>query len=323
MSVSSSNTQHDQNSGLRNNRICRDALSFSTLIFFSISAALAEPITDPSQTSTSFSGESSKSTGRSKESAQTPPEQQTQQQQQSTTTPDPDKSAGLYGGELEDADRLKWPQAIDKGPDLFFYFTEAISGKPLKPASYELLKGVTEVCLRDDKIIFKRIDNKELEMGADTAHGAEVKSDWDKAKKKAGKQFGPNGQTFLESIKTIKLNGDRVELIRSGAEEISIVMGERKLHHAFDLRGLRFGKVSFLIDTSQKHPFLKDIDGVSVLINAPGFSFPVEVKEFHKWKNEKGTDLKVGVKNPVPGALRTVLFMPPVIRFHFSMPKKD
>lgn len=221
-----------------------------------------------------------------------------------------------------DPDDLKWPDSISSGSTTLFSFTEAISGKKLKRRSYDLLLGVTQVALRGKRLVFSRIDNKEIEMGDDTAHGAETMSDWEKSKANAVKQFGPKGREFLESIQCIKVDGNKVEVIRTDSD-LSVEMGERKLHRAFDLRGLRFRDISFLIDCSKEHPFLKDIQGVTILLNAPGFCIPVDVKEFHKWKTEKGTDLTVGVRNPVPNALRTVLFMPPVIRFHFFMPKKN
>ena len=235
-----------------------------------------------------------------------------------TSEPDPSKIESSEG----DADDLKWPNAIQTGSTTLFSFTEAISGKKLKRRSYDLLLGVNQVELRGKRLVFMRVDNQELEMGDDTAHGAETMTDWEKSKTNAAKQFGPKGEEFLDSIKCIKVNGDRVEVLRTDSD-LSVVMGERKLHHAFDLRGLRFRNISFLIDCSKKHPFLKDIEGVTVLLNAPGFCIPVDVKEFHKWKTDKGTDLTVGVRNPVPNALRTVLFMPSVIRFHFFMPKKN
>lgn len=233
------------------------------------------------------------------------------------------KAESSETGDKDEIERVHWPQALKTGPETLFYFTEAISGKKLKPQSSDLLRGVTEVAMKGQRIVFTRMDNEQLELGPDTAHGAEVLKDWEKAQKNAAKQFGPKGEEFLKSIEAIRLVGDRVEVLRKGEEELSIVMGERKLHHAFDLRGLRFRKISFLIDSSGDHPFLKDIEGVTVLINAPGFSFPVEVKEFHKKKDPKGTDLTVGVRNPVPGAIRAFLFMPAVIRFRFHMPKKD
>lgn len=221
-----------------------------------------------------------------------------------------------------DPDDIRWPDAISSGSTTLFSFTEAISGKKLKRRSYDLLLGVTQVALRGKRLVFSRIDNKEIEMGDDTAHGAETLSDWEKSKANAVKQFGPKGREFLESIQCIKVDGNKVEVIRTDSD-LSVEMGERKLHRAFDLRGLRFRDISFLIDCSKEHPFLKDIQGVTILLNAPGFCIPVDVKEFHKWKTDKGTDLTVGVRNPVPNALRTVLFMPPVIRFHFFMPKKN
>jgi hypothetical protein len=235
-----------------------------------------------------------------------------------TSEPDPSKIESSDG----DADDLKWPQAIESGSTTLFSFTEAISGKRLKRRSYDLLLGVTQVALRGKRLVFTRVDNQELEMGDDTAHGTETMTDWEKSKANAAKQFGPKGKEFLDSIQCIKVNGNRVDVLRTDSD-LSVEMGERKLHRAFDLRGLRFRNISFLIDCSQEHPFLKDITGVTVLLNAPGFCIPVDVKEFHKWKTEKGTDLKVGVRNPVPNALRTVLFMPALIHFHFFMPKKN
>lgn len=235
-----------------------------------------------------------------------------------TSEPDPSRIESSEG----DADDVRWPQSIQTGSTTLFSFTEAISGRKLKRRSYDLLLGVTQVTLKGKRIVFSRVDNQELEMGDDTAHGAETMGDWEKSKTNAVKQFGPKGKEFLDSIQCIKVNGDRVEVLRTDSD-LQVEMGERKLHHAFDMRGLRFRNISFLIDCSQEHPFLRDITGVTILLNAPGFCIPVDVKEFHKWKTDKGTDLTVGVRNPVPNALRTVLFMPPVIRFHFFMPKKN
>src|ERR1043165_7906029 len=48
-------------------------------------------------------------------------------------------------GEQEFADKIatpKWKMPLEEGSDQLFYFVQAVSGKKLKPETYELLKGV-------------------------------------------------------------------------------------------------------------------------------------------------------------------------------------
>lgn len=223
----------------------------------------------------------------------------------------------------QDDESIHWSKPLPDGPDRVFYFAEAISGKKLKPETCELLRGVTEVDIRADKIIFKRIDQEEMQFGRDTVHGSKFFQDWEKAKVNLEAKFGPSGKDFMDSIESVRISGDRIEVQRKGPAELSINLGERKLHHAFDLRGLRIRQMSMTVDTSAKHPQLKEIQGISAIINAPGFSFPVEVKEFAKLRLEKENDIKVGVQNPVLSAVRTLLFMQPILRFHFRLSRKD
>lgn len=220
-------------------------------------------------------------------------------------------------------DLFRWPSKIAEGPETVFYFAEAISGKKLKPKTFELLRGVTDVSLEKGKIVFHRIDKTDLALSSDTEAGAKFYDDYEKAKINLEAKFGPPGREFLESIDSVHIKGDRVEIVRKGNQDTMINLGQRKLHHAFDLRGLRFRQLSVVVDTAGAHPFLKDIEGVTAVINAPGFSFPVEVKEFAKLRLEKENDIKVGVRNPVPPAVRAILFLPGILRFHFRLSRKE
>jgi hypothetical protein len=222
-----------------------------------------------------------------------------------------------------DEETIHWEKPLNEGPDNFYYFVEAVSGKKFKPKTYELLRGVTEVTVEDNKIVFCRVDRETLKLGSDTERGGKFFDDWEKAKINLESKFGTSGREFLESIDRVRVAGDRIEVVRKGKQDTTINLGERLLHRAFDLRGLRFRQLNMRVDKSEDHPTLKDINGVTALINAPGFSFPVEVKEFGKIRLEKGNDIRVGVRNPVPGAVRAILFLPSILRFHFMLPRKE
>jgi hypothetical protein len=239
----------------------------------------------------------------------------------STITVAPVKNADEKKTSIEEI--LHWSKPISEGPDQIFYFAEAMSGKTLKPETYDLLRGVNEVTIDKDNIIFHRVDKEELKLGSDTEHGGKFFDDWEKSKVNLQIKFGPAGKEFLDSIASVHVNGDRIEVVRKGAQDTSVDMGQRKLHKAFDLRGLRFRQMSMAVDTSGKHPALKDIEGVTAVINAPGFNFPVDIKEFSKWRLEKENDIRVGVRNPVPSAVRSLFFLPSILRFHFLLPRKD
>ena len=66
---------------------------------------------------------------------------------------------------------LHWSKPISEGPDQMFYFAEAVAGKTLKPETYDLLRGVNEVTIEKERIVFKRVDKEELKLGTDTEHG--------------------------------------------------------------------------------------------------------------------------------------------------------
>lgn len=222
-----------------------------------------------------------------------------------------------------DAEDFSWSKPIKDGPDTIFYFAEAISGKTLKDETKDLLRGVDKVTIDKTKISLHRVDDEQVDFAAESEHGRKFFEDWEKSKINLESKFGAAGKAFLDSIKSVQIDGSRIRIQRSNSDDFTVEMGERKLHHAFDLRGLRFGQISMNVDISNKHPGLKDIDGVSAVINAPGFSFPVRVREFSKLRLEKENDIKVGVSNPVPSAVRTFLFLPSILRFHFKLPRKE
>lgn len=233
------------------------------------------------------------------------------------------ESSSVQDKKPEEDNTPRWKKSLSEGSDHLFYFVEAISGKKLKTETYELLKGVNEVAIEKSRIVFRRSDNQELEISHDTDGGAKFFSDWEKSKINLEDKFGKSGKEFLDNIASVHLKGDRIEVIRNGPEELVVELGNRKIHPAFDLRGLRFRKISLLVDRKSDFPGLEDIQGVTAVIKAPGLSFPVDVKEFSKKKLEKENEIKVGVRNPVPGALRALLFMPQVFRFHFKLKRKE
>lgn len=218
---------------------------------------------------------------------------------------------------------LGWKKPLESGPDLIFYFAEAISGKKLKPETYDLLRGVERVQILSDRIVFERVDKEHLDLSFESEHGAKFYDDWKKTKTNTEHKFGKAGLDFLESVESVQINGDRIEVLRKNNEEIQIEMGSKKLHRAFDLRAIRFRQISLAVDSSSQHPAIKDIQGVTAVLNMPGFSLPVDVKEFKKLRLEKENDLTVGVKNPVPGAMRAFLFLPEILRFHFRLARKE
>lgn len=232
-------------------------------------------------------------------------------------------TASNSDNKTDDDESIKWTKPLAEGNDRIFYFAEAVGGKALRKDTYDLLVGVTDVVIEKDKIIFRRSDKEELQFSADTDHGGKFFKDWEKAKHNLETKFGSAGRDFLDSIEGVHVDGERILINRKGPPILSIDMGNRKLHHAFDLKGIRFGTLEMTVDTRGKHPSLKDISGASVILNAPGLSFPVEVKEFAKLKTDKGADIKVGIKNPVPSALKAILFLPAVLRFHFFLQRKD
>lgn len=225
---------------------------------------------------------------------------------------DPDDNPALY-----------WKKQIESGPDQIFYFAEAVSGKKLRPETYKLLLGVNHVVIQADRIVFQRADGEEVTFSKDSVHGSKFFEDWEKSKLNLEQKFGAAGKNFLESVDGVLVKDDRIEVQRRNKEEFQVELGERKLHHAFDLRALRFKDIRLAVDKSDEHPYLKDIEGVSAVLNMPGFSFPVEVKEFRKIRMEKQNDIKVGVRNPVPGPMRALLFLPSILRFHFLLSRKD
>ncbi|MBX9690202.1 MAG: hypothetical protein K2X27_26050 [Candidatus Obscuribacterales bacterium] len=218
---------------------------------------------------------------------------------------------------------LKWQQPLEDGPDTFISFVEAISGRKSKSNTYELLHGVTEIRIEEKKLVFERIDQQKLELGFDTSDGAKFVEDWQKSKRNLEDKFGKAGSDFLDNIQGVKLSEKRIYVIRKNAVDLNVTLGQRKIHQAFDLKALHFSDLNMLVDSSGEHPALKDIRGVKAQINAPGFSFPVEVKEFAKWRLKKSNDIKVAVQNPLPSAIRAILFLPAILRFHFTIARKE
>ncbi len=216
----------------------------------------------------------------------------------------------------------KWKNKLDDGPEDLFYFVEAVSGKKLKDQTFNLLKGVTDIEISEDHIQFFRCDKQSLRVGGDTTGGAKFYEDWEKAKTNLQEKFGDQGKEFLDNIQGIHLAGNRIEVIRKGPEELNIDLGDKKLHPAFDLRSIRFKKIAVTVDNSSTFPKLRDINGVVAVIKAPGFSFPVEVKDFCKVRLEAENDITVGVTDPVPSAIRAFFFLPSIFHFHFRLKRK-
>ncbi|MBY0548660.1 MAG: hypothetical protein K2W95_15420 [Candidatus Obscuribacterales bacterium] len=234
-----------------------------------------------------------------------------------SATADPDLEV------IQGSKDAKWQTPLPgQKTDSLLVFTRAITGKETKESTNELLNGVTEMSFLDEGLMFTRSDNARLLIAKTSDEGAVLTQDWEKAKRNAEKQFGPSGRAFLSSIQSIRRQGDRIAVVRTD-EELLVELGQRKLHKAFDLKAIRFGSINFTLGQIQGKPALTDIDGVTVLVNAPGLTIPVHVKQFCKWKKPSGeTDITVGIKTPVPGAVRAMLFLPKVVSFHFVMPKK-
>lgn len=221
-------------------------------------------------------------------------------------------------------DELKWQRPFEgECSDMMIEFTRAMKGKDAKSNTKELMHGVTEMTFLEQGLMFTRSDEERLLILKSSQEGKRLTDDWEKARTNAEKQFGPSGKEFLASIASIKQDGDRIEINRTGKRELLVELGRRKLHHAFDLKAIRFSNINFEMGRINGHPALMDLNGVTVLINAPGFTLPVQVKQFCKWKKPGGEmDVTVGVKTPIPGAIRTLLFLPRICHFHFVMPKK-
>ena len=228
-------------------------------------------------------------------------------------------------GEQEFADKIatpKWKTPLEEGSDQLFYFVQAVSGKKLKPVTYELLKGVDLITIEKQRIVFRRCDNAELEISDSTEGGAKFFVDWEKSKVNLEDKFGKSGKEFLENITAVQVKDGRIEIIRNGPDDLLVELGDRKIHPAFDLRAIRFKQISMHVHTDKDLSYLEDIRGVTAVIKAPGFTFPVDVKEFSKKRLEKENDIRVGVRNPVPGPLRTLLLMPQIFHFRFRLMRK-
>ncbi len=226
--------------------------------------------------------------------------------------------------EISATQEPKWNKPFEgEATDMMMEFTRAMKGKAAKESTRELMRGVIELTFLEEGLMFTRCDNERLLILKNSEEGKRLTEDWDKAQKNAEKQFGPSGKEFLAGIKSIKQDNNRIEINRCGKGDLLVDLGKKKLHHAFDLKAIRFSKINFEMGTINGHPALLDLNGVTVLINAPGFTLPVQVKQFCKWKKSTGElDVTVGVKTPIPGAIRTLLFLPRICQFHFSMPKK-
>lgn len=219
---------------------------------------------------------------------------------------------------------LKWSKPFQgEANDLMIEFTRAMKGKDAQANTKELMHGVSTLSFLPEGLMLTRQDNAKLLVLKTSVEGKKMVDDWETAQRNAEKQFGPNGRAFLASIEEVRQDGDRLEIHRAGRGELLVELGKKKLHHAFDLKAIRFSNIGFEMGEIKGHPALMDLTGVTVLVNAPGFTLPVEVKQFCKWKKPSGEmDVTVGVKTPVPGAIRTILFLPRICQFHFVMPKK-
>ena len=297
-------------------------LSILASICLPNSNALADPAETSSSKTQAESTASSKSTPVSNNNDQ-PIRTEPTSDSAAEDSQKPNKIESVECEQIDENDNTpKWKSKIAEGSSDLFYFVEAVSGKKLKTQTFDLLEGVTDIELSDDHIKFIRSDKQELIVGADTTGGAKFYKDWEKSKINLQEKFGDQGKTFLENIQSIHLSGNRIEVNRKGPEEFSVDLGDKKLHPAFDLRSIRFKKIAVTVDSSGAFPKLRDINGVVAVIKAPGFSFPVEVKDFCKKRLETENDITVGVTDPVPSALRAFFFLPSIFHFHFRLKRK-
>jgi hypothetical protein len=200
---------------------------------------------------------------------------------------------------------------------------EAISGKKAKPKSAKILSGASQISRVGDRVILKKLNADDTEFSADTEFGGKVIGCLDDAAQSAREKFGPDAAEFVQSLKTISVNGDRVEFERLPADELHITVPETRHWIPFRVREVDVGKLTMRLTEVNGHPALREIDGLKATVRIGKFDLPIVLREFSRRKKADGnTEVTFGIQSLVPLPLRRLLFLKDVMSVTCTIKKK-
>jgi len=215
----------------------------------------------------------------------------------------------------------RWKSPLASGNDSLPKLIEAISGKKNSEETAELLRGVVRVSRSTDGFSFKREDDQELEFGSSTILGGKMLESLEKTQRDTDK-YGANLGEVVSGLSGVSVNGNHVELLRSGPTEVKIPVSAGVKKIPFKLKEVRLGQLSMDLDESKGFPAIRNITGLEVIVSA-GIDLHIVLKEFWRTKNDAGdTTVTFGIVNPLPKALRAALGLKEISYFSHTIRKK-
>ncbi len=216
-----------------------------------------------------------------------------------------------------------WKDELNNGNEKLRILYEAISGKEMDDETRKLLRGVTKISrARHDSFELQREDSAVLNFSSDTIFGDKIRRGLDKAQEDTDK-YGEHLSELISSLKAVSVDGDHIELIRTGSKDLRIRIKDAKRKLPIKLKELRISKMSLDLDQSKGFPTIKNIEGLKVMISV-GFEIAIVPKEFWRSRNAKGdTVVTFGVVNPLPKPIRAAFRMGEVAYFSHTLKKKE
>lgn|GEM_PF-1642404 len=215
-----------------------------------------------------------------------------------------------------------WKTELPTGNQCLSKLITAISGKPNSEHTDEFLRGVVKVSRSDDSFTFSREDGQELLIRPGTAIGDKMLKDFEKTKSDTNKYSG-NLSEVMSGLKAVQVTGNHVDVIRDGAQDVSIAVTVGKKKLPFRLKEVRLSRLSMELDETKGFPSVKNVTGLDVIVKV-GIDFHIVLKEFWRTKNDKGdTTITFGIVNPLPHAVRMALGLKEITYVSHTIRKKQ
>lgn len=204
------------------------------------------------------------------------------------------------------------------GNDRCLHMLGALSGTNISAELVDLLKGVVRISRKESSIELQTADNAIFEIGLNTAFGEHLLDEIAGVKSRVGERLGQPAADIIDTLSGINLTGDRVEIERSGPDEVVLDLNNEKPAEGFRVKELRLRQMSFTLDYGDNRLGIKNIEGIRAVIGH-GFDWPVDLKELSMTFNDEGSRVfTVGIKNPLPRVWRDLFGAMDILHFSFT-----
>lgn len=215
----------------------------------------------------------------------------------------------------------EWVSKLENGNLVLPKLIQAISGRTNSEETVKLLRGVVKILREERSFKLVREDSNELRFGPDTILGDRINQSLERTKRDTDK-YSQNLGSVITGLNGVLVNGNHVELLRDGPEDLRIALSAGKKLIPIKLKEIHLTRLSMDLDESKGYPSVRNINGLEVIVTA-GVEFHITLKEFSRTKNAKGdTTVTFGILNPLPKAIRVALGLNEISYFSHTIRKK-